>query len=491
MSIENVGKFYVSVSKDAKLTETLEKINEKMKQKNLAPEEFDNLVNSKIIPLAKERGFDFTADELVAYSKEMVKGLSEEDLASVSGGMSPRTAAVALAFTLGSSFLAAGVVNMMSNTPTQNQAIMSSSTSNDEKKADRHAIPKLMKDENEEPNAEAKTQDISKDMQEALKDKKIVLPGQKAENSEAAPSAEEINVIENDGAAPAVRNEIKEAKESQNEEKASPAVSHKNTTNSVSSEKVEAPVAAAVQQVNAQGKKEKVAVENNENEEELGFGDLFYDYYGGNNENRDDDQVPALEMTPLSPVNAQGQEEKVAVKKNEKQNPDKKEEEKQTTNASLRTETTKKEDNEQEKENNENREINKDPALKTTPLTSSNAQGGQQISYTPFRRRFNTATSQAKHLLDTLNGIDSLAQINKESLPDLKKDLEHIATQIAIEKEETLFEKDYNLVVENNNIKAVTKKDTLVLKGQSGKIGRGVDQGGLREILDFYEQSLS
>ena len=36
----------------------------------------------------------------------------------------------------------------------------------------------------------------------------------------------------------------------------------------------------------------------------------------------------------------------------------------------------------------------------------------------------------------------------------------------------------------------INEDDNLVLKGQSGKIGEGVSQDGLRKILHFYEQSL-
>ena len=47
MSIENVKKFYVSASEDAKLVEALKKISEEMQQKSLASDKLNELVSSK------------------------------------------------------------------------------------------------------------------------------------------------------------------------------------------------------------------------------------------------------------------------------------------------------------------------------------------------------------------------------------------------------------------------------------------------------------
>ena len=79
MSIGNVKKFYAFMREDTTSTKTLEEVNKEMQQKNLSPEDFKKLIDSKIIPLAKEKGLDFTADELINHSKDMVKNLSEED----------------------------------------------------------------------------------------------------------------------------------------------------------------------------------------------------------------------------------------------------------------------------------------------------------------------------------------------------------------------------------------------------------------------------
>ncbi len=257
MSIENVKKFYVSASEDAKLVEALKKISEEMQQKSLASDKLNELVSSKIIPLAKERGFDFTADELIAYSQEMIKGLSEEDLAAVSGGMSPRTAAIALAVTLGSSFVTAGVVNMMSNTPTQNQAIMSSSKQSESKKINKDSIPKLMRDESEESDAEAPAKDLSKDIQEALKNKKIVLPGQKFETPEARENAEKNEALreaaESSGETSTVKNEAKAVEGESKKEQATPTAEKETSTHETAHIEIKTPKAAPASPVFATG----------------------------------------------------------------------------------------------------------------------------------------------------------------------------------------------------------------------------------------------
>ena len=258
MSIENVKKFYVSASEDAKLVEALKKISEEMQQKSLASDKLNELVSSKIIPLAKERGFDFTADELIAYSQEMIKGLSEEDLAAVSGGMSPRTAAIALAFTLGSSFVAAGVVNMMSNTPTQNQAIMSSSDS--AKTANKDTVPKVVKDKTTKVDVDRNTanenQNLSKDrdIQEKLRDKEIVLPGEQAKTTENKSNVEENGkLLETADIENKKDDEINEAKNQNNL-----AVAESN------------PVAVNNQIINARGLNNEEEIEGNDQVRPMG-----------------------------------------------------------------------------------------------------------------------------------------------------------------------------------------------------------------------------
>ena len=213
MSIENVKKFYMSIGDDTNLSEALKKINEDMQQKNLTSDKLNEIVSSKIIPLAKERGFNFTTAELIDYSEEMIKGLSEDDLAAISGGIKQKTAAIALAFTLGSSFLAAGVVNMMTNTPTQSQSMVSGNEQKKQKGRRKRDIPKATGGEDEKKPVKAGEHDAAKDVKETLKDKSVVLPGQNIKATVATPAAKKtgmnpnINLEGNDAAVEAMRNE--------------------------------------------------------------------------------------------------------------------------------------------------------------------------------------------------------------------------------------------------------------------------------------------
>ena len=243
---------------DTTSTKTLEEVNKEMQQKNLSPEDFKKLIDSKIIPLAKEKGLDFTADELINHSKDMVKNLSEEDLAAVSGGMNQKTAAVALALTLGSSFITAGVVNMLSSTPTQNQAIMSSSDS--AKTANKDTVPKVVKDKTTKVDVDRNTanenQNLSKDrdIQEKLRDKEIVLPGEQAKTTENKSNVEENGkLLETADIENKKDDEINEAKNQNNL-----AVAESN------------PVAVNNQIINARGLNNEEEIEGNDQVRPMG-----------------------------------------------------------------------------------------------------------------------------------------------------------------------------------------------------------------------------
>ena len=258
MSIGNVKKFYAFMREDTTSTKTLEEVNKEMQQKNLSPEDFKKLIDSKIIPLAKEKGLDFTADELINHSKDMVKNLSEEDLAAVSGGMNQKTAAVALALTLGSSFITAGVVNMLSSTPTQNQAIMSSSDS--AKTANKDTVPKVVKDKTTKVDVDRNTanenQNLSKDrdIQEKLRDKEIVLPGEQAKTTENKSNVEENGkLLETADIENKKDDEINEAKNQNNL-----AVAESN------------PVAVNNQIINARGLNNEEEIEGNDQVRPMG-----------------------------------------------------------------------------------------------------------------------------------------------------------------------------------------------------------------------------
>lgn len=87
-----------------------------------------------------------------------------------------------------------------------------------------------------------------------------------------------------------------------------------------------------------------------------------------------------------------------------------------------------------------------------------------KLSYKPFGRSTfggNTATSQARHLLETLDQIESLDEIKTDDVAKIKSDIEHLEKQID-----------------------QTDATNLFLKGLL-KQGHGISQEGLQKILDF------
>ena len=78
MAKENVKKFYEKLANDKALQEKLAKA-----QKGYTRDLNDRqtIVETIFLPIAKEAGFDFTAEELKAAERELVeeKGISEEE----------------------------------------------------------------------------------------------------------------------------------------------------------------------------------------------------------------------------------------------------------------------------------------------------------------------------------------------------------------------------------------------------------------------------
>ena len=87
MAKENVRKFYEEISKNKELQKKLMEV-----QKNYSgnKEDRDTVVKECVIPIAKEAGYDFTAEEVLAVEKEnaLQHNISEEELENVSGGWS-------------------------------------------------------------------------------------------------------------------------------------------------------------------------------------------------------------------------------------------------------------------------------------------------------------------------------------------------------------------------------------------------------------------
>lgn len=88
MAKENVEKFYEEIMKNRDLQEKLMEV-----QKNYSGEKEnrDALVKELLIPFAKENGYEFTEEEVLAADKEIAMKcgeVSEDELENVSGGFS-------------------------------------------------------------------------------------------------------------------------------------------------------------------------------------------------------------------------------------------------------------------------------------------------------------------------------------------------------------------------------------------------------------------
>lgn len=86
MAKENVKKFYEEISENRELREKLQKA-----QQDYTGDKDDRgaVLEAVLFPIAKEAGYEFTAEELKEAEKELLaeKGISEEELENVSGGI--------------------------------------------------------------------------------------------------------------------------------------------------------------------------------------------------------------------------------------------------------------------------------------------------------------------------------------------------------------------------------------------------------------------
>ena len=85
MATENVKKFYEKLESSKELQEKLVKAQESYTGDKADKEA---VLETVLLPIAKEAGYDFTAQELKAAEKELAveKGISEEELENVCGG---------------------------------------------------------------------------------------------------------------------------------------------------------------------------------------------------------------------------------------------------------------------------------------------------------------------------------------------------------------------------------------------------------------------
>lgn len=115
MSRENVKKFYELAEKDVDLVQKLASLDSEMSLEASDLANLKDIVNEKIIPLAKEKGLDFTAEEMVDFANEKYMKLDATDLLEVSGGVSPKAAGLALSSVLMLSLGSAAAINLMNS----------------------------------------------------------------------------------------------------------------------------------------------------------------------------------------------------------------------------------------------------------------------------------------------------------------------------------------------------------------------------------------
>ena len=132
MSRENVKKFYELVANDKELAKSLNDLDKEVQLKTSDFAKLKDIVEEKIIPLAKKKGLDFSADELIEYANKKYMELSDEDLLDVSGGLSPRNTAIGLASVLFLSLGTAATVNLLPSFPEQSQSISTTYSKSEE-----------------------------------------------------------------------------------------------------------------------------------------------------------------------------------------------------------------------------------------------------------------------------------------------------------------------------------------------------------------------
>ena len=128
MGNKKILAFYKELQEQKKLNPKL--LNE---IKNITNEtELENFIEKKIVPIAKDMGYNFSTKELLTYEKNAAKEISTEDLENISGGVNLRGFAAGgiMAFTA----LAAGIISstsMASATLTASDVINSTKVVNE------------------------------------------------------------------------------------------------------------------------------------------------------------------------------------------------------------------------------------------------------------------------------------------------------------------------------------------------------------------------
>lgn len=96
MENKSIKKLYELVQSDETLKNRLLQIDKRYENKEFTYENFLDVVNNNIIPIAKEYGITLTQEDIINKTKAGLNKLSDVDLMDVSGGFSPKVAALTL-----------------------------------------------------------------------------------------------------------------------------------------------------------------------------------------------------------------------------------------------------------------------------------------------------------------------------------------------------------------------------------------------------------
>ncbi len=121
-------KLYELVQSNETLKNRLLQMDKRYENKELTYENFLDMVNNNIIPIAKEYGITLTQEDIIDKTKAELDKLSDEDLMDVSGGFSPKAAALTLS-TIFLMSLGSGSISSVSALDTGGSSSPSSSIS--------------------------------------------------------------------------------------------------------------------------------------------------------------------------------------------------------------------------------------------------------------------------------------------------------------------------------------------------------------------------
>ena len=91
MSVENVKKFYEVVSRDESMKQKFVELSRKYQGQQMDEAKAMSVMEQEGLPMAAQRGYSFTMDDLKAYGEEMKQAnmnceLSDEEMQAVAGG---------------------------------------------------------------------------------------------------------------------------------------------------------------------------------------------------------------------------------------------------------------------------------------------------------------------------------------------------------------------------------------------------------------------